>query len=154
MTRTVLQVVAPFAGTVVPLDELPDPVYAGGVVGPGVALLPDADAEPVVVRSPCDGLVHALMPHAVMVVGEAGRSVLGHLGVRAAALGHVESHTAVGSRVSTGDALLSWSARAARADGAEVASPVVALQAPRAGVLAVVESGERVEAGQPLLFWS
>lgn len=154
MPRSVLEVVAPFAGTIVPLTGVPDPVYAGGVVGPGVAVLPRDPGLPVVVTAPCDGLVHALLPHAVMVVGEAGRSVLVHLGVRLEVLGHVDAHAAVGDRVRIGEPLLAWSLGEADGGPDRLASPVIALQGSASEVLAVVEAGDEVERGQPLLFWS
>lgn len=154
MTRTVLEVVAPFPGVVAALRDLTDPVYAGGVVGPGVAIIPDLGSGPVLVTAPCDGLVHALLPHAVMVVGEAGRSVLVHLGVRLATLGHVDARAAVGHRLRTGDPMLEWAADQCDVGPDALASPVVALQGSASAVLAVVEPGDRVERGQPVLFWS
>ncbi|MCV2396217.1 PTS glucose transporter subunit IIA [Actinotalea sp. M2MS4P-6] len=154
MARSVLEVVAPFPGTIVPLADVPDPVYAGGVVGPGIAVQPDLTDGALVVTAPCDGLVHALLPHAVMVVAEAGRSVLVHLGVRLETLGHVAAHAAVGDRVRTGEPLLSWSVGEADGGPDRLASPVVALQGSVSAVLAVAEAGDRVVRGQPLLFWS
>ncbi len=154
MPRSVLEIVAPFPGVVVPMSEVPDPVYAGGVVGPGLAVLPDVADTPVLVTAPCDGLVHALLPHAVMVVGEAGRSVLVHLGVRLEVLGHVDAHAAVGDRVHIGEPMLAWAAGQAVGGASRLASPLVALQGSPADVLAVAEPGDRVVRGQPLLFWS
>lgn len=149
--RPVLQVAAPFAGTVVALADLPDPVYATGVVGPGLAVLPAPDADRVEVVAPCDGLVHAALPHAVMLVSDHGRSVLVHLGVRAGEL-EVGERARVGERVTAGQTLLVWTLGAGRSD--HLASPVVALQAPEGRVLAVAEPGDQVSQGQPLLFWS
>ncbi|MDO8107241.1 PTS glucose transporter subunit IIA [Isoptericola sp. b441] len=148
--RRVLELVAPFAGTVVALEDLPDPVYAAGVVGPGLAVRPDPDARRVTVCAPCDGLVHATLPHAVMLIAGHGRQVLVHLGVQV--VDHEVSELGrVGERVRAGERLLVWDVRGS---GSALASPVVALQAPRAQVLAVVEPGDRVAVGQPLLFWS
>ncbi len=151
--RPVLQLVAPFAGTIMALADLPDPVYARGVVGPGLALVPDPTLTSVDVTSPCDGLVSATAPHAVMLVADHGREVLVHLGVQVVDPVVTESGV-VGQRVSVGQTLLVWDTEAARRSGAAVASPLVALQAAQGLVLAVVEPGERVERGQPLLFWS
>ncbi len=148
-TRTVLQLCAPFAGTVVDLASLPDPVYAGGVVGPGLAVLPDPGM--VVVGSPVEGIVHAVLPHAVMVIGDRGRSVLVHLGTRSPE-GDVAERVQVGSRVAVCDPLLVW--QVDPGGGPATASPLVALQGSASEVAAIVEAGERVEPGQPVLFWS
>lgn len=152
MTRPVLQLVAPFAGTAVALEELSDPVYAQGVIGRGVALLPEAGTDPVRVLAPCTAVVHALQPHAVMLVGESGRAVLVHVGTRGRASQRLETRVRAGDRVVPGDALLVW--QPPQGQGPDLASPLVALQAAAGSVVALVAPGEAVRAGQPVLLWS
>lgn len=152
MTRPVLELVAPFDGTAVALEELPDPVYAQGVIGPGLAVLPAAGSEPVRVLAPCTGVVHAIQPHAVMLVGESGRAVLVHLGTRLDRPELLEVRVRVGDRVVPGDPLMTWGPRAERGPG--LASPLVALQATPGSVVALVAPGEPVRRGQALLLWS
>jgi len=72
---------APFSAHVLPLAEVPDPVFASGVVGDGRALLPHADASCVTVRSPIAGVVTKLKSHAVIVTSTRGVSILIHLGI-------------------------------------------------------------------------
>ena len=44
--HTTTQVVSPMSGTVVALSDVPDPVFAALMIGPGLAILPDEpDAE-------------------------------------------------------------------------------------------------------------
>lgn len=156
MTRAVLELVAPFDGTAVALEELPDPVYAQGVIGPGIAVLPTDGEDPVRVLAPCTGVVHAVQPHAVMLVGESGRGVLVHLGTRLHRPELLEVRVRVGDRVVPGDPLLLWGPRAGRGaeHSAELASPLVALQATPGSVVALVAPGEPVRRGQALLLWS
>src|SRR5690606_27048649 len=45
MPLTDLSVLAPVAGRVTTLDEVPDPVFAAGMVGPGPAIAPVAGAR-------------------------------------------------------------------------------------------------------------
>ena len=45
---------APLTGRLIPLTEVPDPVFAAEMVGPGVAVDPDP-GEPVTVVSPIAG---------------------------------------------------------------------------------------------------
>jgi PTS system glucose-specific IIA component len=75
-----LVVLAPIAGTVVPLAEVPDPVFAGQMVGSGAAVEPPA-GEMFDVVSPVAGKVIKLLPHAFVVVEASGRGVLTHVGI-------------------------------------------------------------------------
>ena len=72
---------APFAAHVLPLSEVPDPVFASGVVGDGRALLPGDDVTCVTVHSPIDGVVTKLKSHAAIVTSTRGVSILIHLGI-------------------------------------------------------------------------
>ena len=72
---------APFAAQILPLSDVPDPVFASGVVGDGRALLPNADASCVTVRSPTAGVVTKLKSHAVIVTSTHRVSILIHLGI-------------------------------------------------------------------------
>ena len=72
---------APFSAHVLPLSEIPDPVFASGVVGDGRALLPDDDVTCVTVHSPINGVVTKLKPHAAIITSTRGLSILIHLGI-------------------------------------------------------------------------
>jgi tRNA A-37 threonylcarbamoyl transferase component Bud32/membrane-associated phospholipid phosphatase len=74
-----LSVLAPVPGRALPLAEVPDPVFAGEMVGPGTAI--DPPRGPVEALAPVDGRILKLHPHAYVVVAEAGRAVLVHLGI-------------------------------------------------------------------------
>jgi len=72
---------APFGAHVLPLSEVPDPVFASGVVGDGRALLPEADVTCVTVHSPINGVVTKLKSHAAIITSTRGPSILIHLGI-------------------------------------------------------------------------
>ena len=72
---------APFAAHILPLAQVPDPIFASGVVGDGRALLPDADASCVTVCAPIAGVVTKLKSHAAIVTSTRGVSILIHLGI-------------------------------------------------------------------------
>ena len=57
--RAALSVAAPVAGRVVPLSEIPDPVFSQGMVGPGIGLEPTAEESVAV--APIDGVL-SLVP--------------------------------------------------------------------------------------------
>jgi sugar PTS system EIIA component len=75
-----LVVHAPISGRVLPLAEVPDPVFAGQMVGSGAAVEPPA-GEMFDVVSPVAGKVIKLLPHAFVVVESSGRGVLTHVGI-------------------------------------------------------------------------
>lgn len=157
MTR---QVVAPLGGTVVSLADVPDPVFAEEVIGPGVAILPDepdgADgALRVVVVAPCAGRLLSVYPHAVVIGVDADRAVLVHLGVDTEDLAPACYDVAVeeGATVEPGQPLLAWSPECVRVAGRSTLCPVVALQAGEADVRLAVSPGDRVGEGQMLLTW-
>ncbi|MFF2087472.1 PTS glucose transporter subunit IIA [Nocardia sp. NPDC058176] len=73
-------VLAPLPGKVVALADVPDPVFAGQLVGSGVAVDPDRTRGPLVVTAPIAGKIVKLHPHAFVILGQ-GVGVLVHLGI-------------------------------------------------------------------------
>lgn len=158
--RLTTDVVAPLAGTVVALGDVPDPVFADAVVGPGIAIEPDSPEEHlgvvrVVVVAPCAGRMLSVYPHAVVIELDAERAVLVHLGVDTEDLASACFDVAVeeGQEVSAGQPLLAWSPECVRAAGRSAVCPVVALQAEEDELVPLVHPGDRVAEGQVLLTW-
>ena len=103
-----LTLLAPLAGWSTPLDEAPDEVFAGRLLGDGVAIDPTEGT----LHAPCDGEI-VLLPatrHAVTLRAASGCEVLLHVGIDTVALGGegFEAHVRQGAPVSAGDALLSF----------------------------------------------
>lgn len=151
---TALRIVAPVPGVVHPIGQVPDPVFAEQIVGPGIAILPDHVGR-VEVVAPCDGVVGALHPHAFALEVDGDRSVLVHLGIDTVSLAGLgfELHVARGDRVTTGQRIVSFSPVDVAASGMSTMCPVVALQADPAAILLEAAPGARVRAGDPLLTW-
>jgi sugar PTS system EIIA component len=147
-----LTVAAPVAGAVVALSEVPDPVFAGGLVGPGAAVVPDPGAGPVL--APIAGELVKVKPHAFVVKSAAGLAVLVHLGIDTVKLaGAGFTLLAVtGQQVAAGEPVVRWDPAAVAAQGLDTTCPVVALDAP-ATVVEVLAAG-RVAAGDPLFTWN
>ena len=122
-------VLAPVAGLVRPLADVPDPVFAEEMVGPGVAIEPavEPDGGTTTVVSPIAGKVLKVLPHAFVVMGD-GIGVLVHLGINTVRLegDGFEVHAEQGAEVAAGDPMITWdpSALPASAAGQDV-SPVV-----------------------------
>jgi sugar PTS system EIIA component len=145
-----LSVRSPVAGTVVGLAEVPDPVFAEAMVGPGIAVMPSDG----VVVAPADGTVATVHPHAFVVATESGRAVLVHLGIDTVKLKGegFELHVAKGDAVKAGQAMITWSPSAVVAAGYSPVCPVIALDAPAEALENVREPGP-VAAGEELFAW-
>ncbi|MBE6481760.1 MAG: PTS glucose transporter subunit IIA [Actinomyces ruminicola] len=150
-----LIVAAPLAGTVLAAADVPDPVFAGGMLGPGLAVDPDrAGGGQVIALAPVSGTIAKLHPHAFIVTGVGGRDVLVHLGLDTVELGGAgfALHAAEGDRVTAGDPVVTWCPAAVEASGRNPIVPIVALHA-EASQLTPSAVGARVAAGAPLFTW-
>jgi PTS system glucose-specific IIA component len=147
-----LTVAAPVTGAVVALADVPDPVFADGLVGPGLAVLPEPGAGPVI--APIAGELVKVKPHAFVVVAAGGLAVLVHLGidtVRLDGAGFTVLASA-GQRVAAGEPVVRWDPAVVAAKGLATTCPVVALDAPATVVESVAVGW--VAAGDPLFTWS
>ena len=132
---------APLSGSLVSIDQVPDPVFAQKMVGDGISI------DPVSQRllSPCDGEVIQLHPssHAVTVKATNGLEVLMHIGLDTVTL-RGEGFTPkvkVGDRVRTGDILIEFDA------------DYVALNARSLLTEIVITNGEQVARFVPRSGW-
>ena len=123
-----LVVHAPISGAVVPLSDVPDPVFAGQMVGSGAAVEPPA-GEVFDVVSPVAGKVVKLLPHAFVVVEPAGRGVLTPFGIDPVKLKGegFKLLIAQGDTVGAGEPVMHVDPTAALAAGYSMVSPVVVL---------------------------
>lgn len=143
-------VLAPFAGRGAALTEVPDPVFAQGMVGPGAAVVPDDDAEQLSVLAPVTGTVMKAMPHAVALMTETGLGVLVHIGIDTVQLKGEGFEVLVEKKqtVTAGQEMLRVDAASVRAKGYNLISPVVVMDGD-ADQIGTVVAGP-VAAGQPL----
>lgn len=145
-------VLSPVKGTVAPITEVPDPVFAQAMVGPGVAVHPELTAGDAV--SPVDGTVVTLHPHAFVVATEDGVAVLVHLGIDTVKLKGegFTLHVVKGETVRAGQPVIGWDPAAVQEGGKSPICPVVALDASAEVLVDVHEPGP-IEAGEPLFTW-
>ncbi|MGZ0066956.1 glucose PTS transporter subunit IIA [Microbacterium arborescens] len=144
--------VAPLAGRVMPLSAVPDPTFADGLMGPGVAIAPRGTE----VVAPFDGTVEAIAAtrHAIGLRDERGTEILIHVGIDTVTLpeGAFAVHVEQGQRVLAGDRLLSFDTAVIEAAGLSSITPVVVTNAGSAGDMSplVEPNGTDVDAGEPL----
>lgn len=146
MTAVVLH--APFAGWSAPLDEVPDAVFADGMMGEGLAI----DPVEGLVRAPCEAEVIAVPAsrHAVTLRLDNGAELLIHVGLETVALAGkgFTAHVAAGQRVSLGDPLIGFDLDQVAATAKSLISPIVVTGAGYR--LAALAIGRAVAAGEKL----
>lgn len=149
-----MQLLSPVPGVVRAVADVPDPVFAQEIVGPGLAVEPSRTQTQDVV-APADGVVGALHPHAFALELGDGRTVLVHLGIDTVALrgSGFTLHVEAGQHVRAGQRVLTWSPLDVGLAGLSTLCPVVALQADPSSVRPLVAPGTTVAAGEALLDW-
>ncbi|HEY2480695.1 MAG TPA: phosphoenolpyruvate--protein phosphotransferase [Caulobacteraceae bacterium] len=122
---TDLVLLSPLRGWVAPLEEVDDPVFAGRMLGDGVAIDPTGGE----VRAPCAGVVVSLHSagHAVSLRADNGAEILIHVGLETVSLGGegFRRHVADGQHVAAGDLLISVDLDLVAAKAKSLITPVV-----------------------------
>lgn len=146
-------VTSPVAGRAIGLEAVPDPVFAGAMVGPGTAI--DPVRAPSTAVAPVDGVIVSLHPHAFVVVDGQGHGVLTHLGIDTVQLDGEGFEVLVnkGDTVRRGEPVVRWDPAAVEARGKSPVCPVVALEATEEALSELVDTGD-VGAGAQLFLWS
>lgn len=103
-----LEVLAPVSGLSQAVSEMPDPVFANGLVGPGIAINPQPGRQTAV--APISGKLVRVLSHAFLVRSTQGPGVLVHLGIDTV---HMEGDgftllVAQDDIVAAGEAVVSW----------------------------------------------
>ena len=116
---------APMAGKAVPVTEVPDPTFAEGMLGNGIAVIP-TDGK---VYAPCDATVDMMFPtgHAVSLVADCGAEILIHVGLETVGLEGkpFTIHVANGDKVKKGDLMLEADLDAIKAAGLNTITPML-----------------------------
>lgn len=146
-----LTVTAPLPGTLVALEEVPDPVFAGKFVGPGIAVDPQRGGETTAV-SPISGKVAKVHAHAFVVVSDSGQGVLVHLGLDTVQLEGrgFTVHATEGTQVQAGDPMVSWDPGQIEGGGHNPIVPVVVLESDESGMV-LAGPGAPVRPGDPII---
>ena len=151
----ILTVRAPLAGTVIGIEDVPDPVFAGRLVGPGLALEPERTGGRVTALAPVRGTLIKVHPHAFVIAGEGGRAVLVHLGLDTVSLGG-SGFTVLaeeGQRVEAGSPVINWSPAQIESGGLNPIVPVIALEGNESD-LEPMSPDRTVAAGETLMTWA
>lgn len=118
-------IVAPLNGKVVPLEQVPDPVFSGKMLGDGCAIIPSEGK----IYSPVNGEVSVVMDtkHGYGFVSEDGMELLIHFGLDTVKLKGegFTAHVNVGDKVKVGDLIAEVDLDVIKAHGLNPITPVL-----------------------------
>ena len=116
---------APMAGKAVPISEVPDPTFAEGLLGNGIAIEPSEGK----VYAPSDATVDMMFTtgHAVSLVADCGAEVLIHVGLETVSLEGkpFKVYAASGDKVKKGQLLMEVDLDAVKAAGLPIITPML-----------------------------
>lgn len=116
---------APVVGKAVPVSEVPDPTFAEGMLGNGIAIEPSEGK----VYAPCNATVDTMFEtgHAVSLTADFGAEILIHVGLETVTLKgqHFTIHCKNGDKVKKGDLLIEFDLEAIKAAGFNTITPML-----------------------------
>ncbi|HDL6884905.1 TPA: PTS glucose transporter subunit IIA [Yersinia enterocolitica] len=141
---------SPIAGTILPLSEVEDESFAGGLLGDGVAFIPTNGT----VVSPCDAEVATTVEthHAIGLICDNGAELLIHVGLDTVKLNGKYFSTKVkqGDKVKAGTPLISFERENILASGYDLTTPFLILNSDDYCVSKLKEQGT-VGQGVPVI---
>lgn len=149
--KPVPKIQAPVAGFIKPLEESSDPVFAEGMMGKGILLLPEEDY----IVAPFAGTISVLMPekHAIGLISEEGVELLIHIGIDTVELKGEGFETAViaGDSVKAGQLLLTFNRQFIKGKGYATEIPVIVTNTTDYFEVIPLLTKKEVKAGDELL---
>lgn len=125
---------SPLTGNVISLEQVRDDVFAGKVLGDGLAVVPQEGK----LYAPADGTVCMLADtkHAVGMALDNGSEILMHVGLDTVKLEgkHFEANVKLGDCVKKGDVLLTFDLKKMQQEGYDLTTPVILSNGDRFGV--------------------
>jgi len=123
--KKTVQLSAPMVGQIIRLEEVPDEVFSGKMIGEGFAVNPASGQ----VVSPVDGEIIQIFPtkHAIGIKTKEGLEILIHVGIDTVELKGqgFEAFIEKGSQVKAGDLLLEVDKAYVEAQGKSMITPIV-----------------------------
>ena len=119
------QLCAPVAGEAVPVSQVPDPTFAEGLLGNGIAVIPSEGK----IYAPCDATVDMMFTtgHAVSLIADFGAEILIHVGLETVSLEGkpFTVHVSNGDKVKKGQLLIEVDLEAVKAAGLNTITPML-----------------------------
>ena len=148
---TPVTITSPLAGEVKELSQATDPVFAQGLMGRGVVIVP-SQGELV---SPVNGRVTVFFPtkHAIGILSDEGVEILMHIGMDTVKLEGkgFEGYVSQGDKVKVGDKLISFDIDMIKKAGYVTETPVIITNSDRYQVEELEQLPRVVERGSQLM---
>jgi PTS system beta-glucosides-specific IIC component len=145
-----IELSSPVTGTVIPLSQVEDAVFSGGILGEGVAIIPEEGK----VFAPVDGTISAITDtkHAVGMTSNDGVEILIHVGLDTVQLGGegFVLHCKTGDKVKKGALLLEFDMQKIKEAGFPLTTPVLVSNMNQFVSLKASEK-KQVKAGETLI---
>ncbi|WP_291650835.1 PTS glucose transporter subunit IIA [Clostridium sp.] len=136
--------VAPVSGKIIPLSEVPDPVFAEKLAGDGMAIVAEGDT----IVAPADGEVTLIFKtkHAFAMTLENGLEILVHIGLETVSLDGegFEQLVEQGTKVKAGTPLIKINRELILSKGLSLATPVLITNVDATKSITPTESGAAV----------
>ncbi|GAA4717015.1 PTS sugar transporter subunit IIA [Brevibacillus fulvus] len=120
-----VSMLAPVTGTVVPLEQVPDPVFSQKMAGDGIAIQPSEG----LLLAPFNGKVAHLFhtSHAISLISEAGVELLIHIGIDTVKLDGkgFTPYVQTGDQVKAGDKLIAFDLNVLQEAGCPTITPIL-----------------------------
>ncbi|WP_458126678.1 sucrose-specific PTS transporter subunit IIBC [Paenibacillus sp. Z3-2] len=142
-----LEIASPMNGTIVALEQVPDPAFSEKHMGEGIAIEPSEGK----VYAPFDGVIAHVMnksKHAVILEHETGVQMLVHIGINTVGLkgNGFTTHVNSGDRVTAGQLLIEFDMDVIQAAGLPLITPVLIPSGNEAIATVTATSTGRVQA--------
>ncbi|PNS12704.1 PTS beta-glucoside transporter subunit EIIBCA [Mixta theicola] len=149
-SASTLTLMSPVAGNALPLAEVSDETFSGGLLGDGIAIIPEED----VIVSPCDAEVASTVDshHAVGLLCANGAELLIHVGLDTVKLGgkHFSTLVKIGDRVSAGTPLIKFQRSDVIASGYDITTPFLVINSEDYQMTKYIHNGP-VASGAPVM---
>lgn len=140
--------VSPATGTAIPMEQVNDPVFAGKIIGDGLAVVPSEG----VLHAPADGKICMIADskHAIGMTLDNGAEILMHVGLDTVKLEgkYYDTKVKAGDHVKAGQVLLTFDLEKMKAEGFDLTTPVILSNGDRFDVSPVASGA--VKAGDSL----
>lgn len=120
-----LDIYAPLNGKVISLENVSDPIFAGKVLGDGIAIEPEND----VLVSPVNGKIQMVSDtfHAIGIRSDSGVELLLHIGIDTVQLNgmHFKSDVKAGQDVTKGQKLITFDSKEIAGKGYDLTTMII-----------------------------
>lgn len=144
-------ILSPMSGTVLAMDQVPDPTFASGLLGEGAAIIPLTGK----VIAPFYGEVASLFQtrHAIGLLSDSGIEMLIHIGIDTVKLDgqFFTAHVKVGDKIKPGDLLIEFDRQAILDAGYDLATPVIISNSDDYTSVTRMTNDLSIDSGMPFL---